>query len=242
MAFRRFMPLNTQPSHVYVDRAQELLKALRELKWNHDTPTPHRPETNGVIERAVRRVKEGTSATLLQSGLTEVWWQEAMDCYCFLRCVHDKVAGNQTAFERRFQAPFKGPIIPFGAQITYKPSDPNWIKKLHQFGKKMMAGIFLGYAQHTGGGWTGDLLIADWQQVENAIRDTQIHLKRFKAGEVDVVQRYGDFCFPVAEGDLRVQGDSLEALINRVGHAVYYKKSKEAICKKRIRSGWNLTS
>ena len=82
MAFRRFMPLNTQPSHVYVDSAQELLKALRELKWNHDTPTPHRPETNGVIERAVRRVKEGTSATLLQSGLTEVWWQEAMDCSC----------------------------------------------------------------------------------------------------------------------------------------------------------------
>ena len=121
MAFRRFMPLNSKPTHVYVDNAPELLKALEELNWNHDTSTPHRPETNGVAERAVRRVKEGTSATLLQSGLTEEWWQEAMDCYCFLRCVHDKVQGDQTAFEKRFTKPFKGPIIPFGAQIEYKP-------------------------------------------------------------------------------------------------------------------------
>ena len=35
--------------------------------------TPHRSETNGIAERAVRRVKEGTSAVLLQSRLNESW-------------------------------------------------------------------------------------------------------------------------------------------------------------------------
>merc|ERR1711873_47515 len=149
-----------------------LIKAMEELRWTYDTSTPHRPETNGRAERAVRIIKEGTSTTLLQSGLTEDWWQEAMECYCFLRCIHDRISAggdsSRTAFERRFGHQFKGPIIPFGAQIEYKPSQQSDIQRLHQFGKNMLAGIFLGCVQHTGEGWSGDLIIADWQQVEQA--------------------------------------------------------------------------
>ena len=37
---------------------------------------PHESETNGIAARAVRRVKEGTSAVLLQSGLNESWWAD----------------------------------------------------------------------------------------------------------------------------------------------------------------------
>ena len=39
--------------------------------------------------RAVRRVKEGTSAVLLQSGLNESWWADSMECYTYLRNVTD---------------------------------------------------------------------------------------------------------------------------------------------------------
>ena len=49
--------------------------------------TPSRSETNGIAERAVRRVKEGTSAVLLQSGLNESWWADSMECYTYLRNV-----------------------------------------------------------------------------------------------------------------------------------------------------------
>ena len=41
----------------------------------------HRSETNRIAERAVRRVKEGTSAVLLQSGLNENWWADSCECY-----------------------------------------------------------------------------------------------------------------------------------------------------------------
>ena len=109
---------------------------MEELSWTHDTSTPYRPETNGVAERAVTRVKEGTSAALLQSGLPEAWWNEAMACYCFLRCVHDQLEDDKTPVERRFNAEFKGPIIPFGAQIEYTPSRDTDIQRLHPFGKK----------------------------------------------------------------------------------------------------------
>ena len=36
-------------------------KSCEELSLNHLTSTPHRSETNGIAERAVRRIKEGTS-------------------------------------------------------------------------------------------------------------------------------------------------------------------------------------
>ena len=63
----------------------EFGKAFEDLSWNHCTSTPHRSETNGIAERAVRRVKEGTSAVLLQSGLNESWWADSMECYTYLR-------------------------------------------------------------------------------------------------------------------------------------------------------------
>ena len=57
--------------------------------------TPHRTETNGIAERAVRRVKEGTSAVLLQSGLNENWWADPMECYTYLRNVQDLLSDGK---------------------------------------------------------------------------------------------------------------------------------------------------
>ena len=37
--------------------SEDLFEACQDLQWNHDTSNPHRPETNGVAERADRTVK-----------------------------------------------------------------------------------------------------------------------------------------------------------------------------------------
>ena len=74
---------------MYTDNSKEFIAAMKELKISHDTSTPYRPQTNGVAERAVRKVKEGTSAVLTQSGWAEIMWAEAMTCYCFLKNVVD---------------------------------------------------------------------------------------------------------------------------------------------------------
>ena len=57
----------------------EFGKSCEDLSWNHRTSTPYRSETNGIAERAFRRVKEGTSAVLLQSGLDDNWWSDSTD-------------------------------------------------------------------------------------------------------------------------------------------------------------------
>ena len=74
---------------IYTDNSLEFGKACDDLSWNHCTSTPHRSETNGFAEKAVRRVKEGTSAVLLQSSLDENWWADSMECYCYPRNIQD---------------------------------------------------------------------------------------------------------------------------------------------------------
>ena len=66
----------------------------------------HTDRTDGIAERAVRSVKEGTSAVLLQSGLNESWWADSMECYTYLRNVTDLLSHGKTPYERRFGQPF----------------------------------------------------------------------------------------------------------------------------------------
>ena len=70
-SLQKFLEPERNPKVIYTDNSLEFGNACEDLSWNHRTSTPHRSETNGFAERAVRRIKEGTSAVLLQSGLDE---------------------------------------------------------------------------------------------------------------------------------------------------------------------------
>ena len=41
---------------------------------------------------------------------------------------------------------FKGPIISFGSLVEYYPISAKDQSRIHQFGKKVLPGLFLGYA------------------------------------------------------------------------------------------------
>ena len=45
---------------------------------------------------------------------------------------------------------FNGPVIPFGAVVEYHPISAKDQSRLHQFGPKVLPGIFLGYAVYAG--------------------------------------------------------------------------------------------
>ena len=55
------------------------------------------------------------------------------------------------SFERRFGQPVSGPIIPFGSLVEYHPITAKDQSRIHQFGKKVLPGLFLGYALYAGG-------------------------------------------------------------------------------------------
>ena len=46
----------------------------------------------------MRRVKEGTSAVLLQLGLNESWWADSMERYTYLRNVTDLLSDGKTPY------------------------------------------------------------------------------------------------------------------------------------------------
>ena len=75
-SLQKFLEPERKPKVIYTDNSLEFGKACDDLSWNHCTSTPHRSKTNGIAERAVGIVKEGTSAVLLQSGLDESWWAD----------------------------------------------------------------------------------------------------------------------------------------------------------------------
>ena len=105
----------------------------------------------------MRRVQEGTSAVLLQSGLNESWWADSMECYTYLRNVTDLFSDGKTHYVRRFGQPFKGPIIPFGSLVEYHFITAKDQSRIHQFGKKVLPGLFLGYALYAERIWKGDV-------------------------------------------------------------------------------------
>ena len=192
---------------IFTENSLEFGKACEDLSWNHCTSTLHRSETNGIAERAVRRVKEGTSAVLLQLGLNESWWADSMECYTYLRNVTDLLFDGKTPYERRFGQPFKGPIIPFGSLVEYHPITAKDQSRIHQFGKKVLLGLFLGYAL-CAGIWKGDVLVADLEELET-MDASEIYSKSLNAKEV-IFPKEGEFTFPIADGRIKTPGEDQE--------------------------------
>ena len=73
-----------------------------------------------------------------------------MECKTFLRNVQDLLSDGKTPYERRLGKPFKGPIIPFGSLVEYYAIFAKDQSRIHQFGKKVLPGLFLGYALYAG--------------------------------------------------------------------------------------------
>ena len=82
------------------------------------------------------------------------------------------------------------------------PRDPS---RLHQFGKNLSPGLFLGYELIVGRIWKGDSLIADLEDLEK-MDVFEIYPRRIKAKEVLISQKGDEFILPVADGTAQVSG------------------------------------
>ena len=132
-----------------------------------------------------------------------------MQCYTYLRNVTDLLSDGKSHYERRFGQLFSGPIIPFGSLVEYHPITAKDQSRIHQFGKKVLPGMFLGYTSYAGGIWNGDVLVADLEELET-MDASEIYAKRLNAKGSNISERKWKFIFPAADGRIKTLGGDQE--------------------------------
>ena len=202
-AFRNFAG-EEHITKAYTDCAPELRKACRDLGWLHPEATPHREESRGKIEREIRSLIEGARCGLYQSGFDHDRWPDAAQYHAracnFLRV--DPVTKTTPHF-RRFGEEFRGLIVPFGAKIRYRITDPDWTKK-RKFENRMEDGFFAGWRFDLGCLWHGDYIVYRLRDLV----DGRSHPRPDVVKEIEVID--GDFAFPLAEARDQANAEMLK--------------------------------
>ena len=119
--------------------------------------------------------------------------------------VHSKT--NQTPYKFRYKEDFPYELIPLGAELHFKPESPKDIRKLNKYNEKMLPGIMLGYKMLAGNKPSGDTLILEREDIENATTPQGLFKRRAislqQVSTVKVKQEDGSYLyrFPLATGD-----------------------------------------
>ena len=93
----------------------------------------------------------------------------------------------------------------FGSMVDHHLIFAKDLSRLHQFGKKVLPGVFLGYVLYAGGIWKGDVVVADIEELEK-MDASEIHVRRLDAKEVLTPMKGDNSIFPVADGTVKLSG------------------------------------
>ena len=127
--------------------------------------------------------------------------------YLSAKHTRDLLSDGRTPHERRFGQPLEGSIIPFGSLVEYHPISAKDQLRIHQFGKKVLPGLFLGFALYAGGIWKGDVLVAYLEELET-MDASDIYSKRLNAKKVIFPKENG--FFSAADGRIKLSGGDQE--------------------------------
>ena len=83
---------------------------------------------------------------------------------------------------------FDGPLIPFGALVSFLPSTPDDKEAVHPMGSKTIQGVFAGYHQAVGGMWPGDLYVVPLRDIKE-YNQAKPRCRRISAGAVYVEKK-----------------------------------------------------
>ena len=156
LSTKRFIG-NRKATLAFSDQAPQFVKACRELKITLDTSVPGRKVTNSLAERNIQFLVGATTTCLLEAGLPACYWTFAVTCVSHLLNIEELDDGS--AWQKMHKEKFKGPMIPLGAKVIFKPSDARWREQDAKFDPKGLYGVFAGHVIEAGNKWSRRMLV-----------------------------------------------------------------------------------
>ena len=182
----------------FSDQAPQFVKACRELKITLDTSVPGRKVTNSLAERNIQFLVTATTTCLLEAGLPACYWTFAVTCVSHLLNIEELEDGS--AWQKMHKAKFKGPMIPFGAKVTFKPSDARSRSQDTKFDPKGLVGVFAGYVVEAGNNWSRRMLVwnvQDFAKVNLAYDCEQVPMSLKRPHVTERVELDSPITFPL---------------------------------------------
>ena len=112
---RVFESSSSRRKDIYTDSSLEFGKSCEDLSWNHRTSTPHRSETNGIAERAVRLVDK---RNFLQYCCNQDWMKDGGMILLNAIAIFE-MPNTSWQMGKLLMKGFKGAMIPLGAMSGY---------------------------------------------------------------------------------------------------------------------------
>ena len=176
---------------VYTDNAPEMLDAIEELGFKHQTSVEYQHSTKAVVEREVRTILEGARSNLLQANMPLTLWPYASKHHAMAINIVKQLNGNDPPWTLRFDNGFLGRQLPFGCLLFFW--EGKYEPKRGKFAPNAKRGVFLGYNIQAGHVWRGEYLVANVDSLEYFLKEG--HLKTIRTKRVALPN--GDFIFPL---------------------------------------------
>ena len=206
LSIKRFIG-NRKVTLAFSDQAPQFVRACRELKIPLDTSVPGRKVTNSLAERNIQFLVGATTTCLLEAGLPACYWTFAVTCVSHLLNIEDLDDGS--AWQKMHKEKFKGPMIPLGAKVIFKPSDARWREQDTKFDPKGLYGVFAGYVIESGNKWSRRMLVwnlHDFKKVNLAFNCEKVPMSLQRPNVTERVELVLPITFPLKDEYERLNG------------------------------------
>ena len=173
------------------------LDGIWETVWSFIMESPH------SLKEPFEEWKKVLQQYCYNQRLDEKWLADSMECYCDLRNVQGPPGRRENSAWKTIRRTIQRANNTFGALIECHPMSAKDRARIHQFGKKVLPRLYLGYELVAGWIWKGDITVADLEDLEK-LDASHVYPRRFNAKEILIRQKDDEFIIPFADGTAKL--------------------------------------